>query len=36
METKGNSIQWQSSYEDGFTQAREYKKPLYLDFFKNG
>ena len=36
MGTKDNDIQWLSSYEDGLTVAREHKKPLFLDFFKNG
>ena len=29
-------IKWVNSYEDGLKAANEAKKPLFLDFFKNG
>ena len=29
-------INWINDYEEGLERAREEKKPLFLDFFKDG
>lgn len=29
-------INWINDYEEGVGRSREEKKPLFLDFFKNG
>ena len=31
-----NNINWINAYEEGLGRAREEKKPLFLDFFKDG
>jgi len=30
------TIKWANSYEDGLKGAADEKKPLFLDFFKDG
>jgi hypothetical protein len=30
------TIKWANSYEDGLKAAADGKKPLFLDFFKDG
>jgi hypothetical protein len=30
------NIQWITAYEEGLQVAKEQKKPMLLDFFKNG
>ena len=31
-----NEINWITDYEEGAGRARDEKKPLFLDFFKDG
>jgi hypothetical protein len=31
-----NKISWINDYEEGMGRARDEKKPLFLDFFKDG
>lgn len=35
METN-NSVQWLNSYETGLEKCQAHKKPMFLDFFKDG
>jgi uncharacterized protein YyaL (SSP411 family) len=36
MEFKKATVEWVSSYEDALNRSREEKKPILLDFFKDG